>query len=88
MKPVKKGLLTDACRGHLNLRWGERHCKIPDGASVGKPFRLWELQREIIREIYGQPEYWQAVDAVLKKKGRVRLQHVAEQKKRAAVGAR
>src|SRR5262245_35244592 len=85
MKPVKKGLLTDACRGYLNVRRGERHCKIPDGASVGKPFRLWEFQRDIIREIYGQPEYWQAVDAVLKKKGRVRLQHVAEQKKRAAV---
>jgi hypothetical protein len=68
MKPLEKGLLTDACRGHLTVRWGERHCKIPDGPKVGKPFRLWEFQRDIIREIYGQPEYWQAVDAVLKKR--------------------
>ena len=41
MKPRKKGLLTDGCRGHLNVRWCERYCKIPDGPSVGQPFRLW-----------------------------------------------
>jgi hypothetical protein len=68
MKPVKKGLLIDACRGHMHVRWGERFCKIPDGPNVGKPFRLWEFQRDIIRQIYGQPAYWQAVDAVLKKR--------------------
>src|SRR5262249_4672299 len=68
MKPREKGLFTDACRGHLNVRWGERHCKIPDGPNVSKPFRLWEFQRDIIREIYGQAEYWGAIDAVLKKK--------------------
>jgi hypothetical protein len=66
MKPVR-GLLTDACHGHLNVRWVERYCKIPDGSSVGKPFRLEEFQRDIIRQIYGDPGYWQAVDAVLKK---------------------
>jgi hypothetical protein len=67
MEPRKKGLLTDGCRGQINVRWIERHCKIPDGPSVGQPFRLWEFQRDIIRDIYGQPSYWQAVDAVLKK---------------------
>jgi hypothetical protein len=70
MVPVKKGLLTDGCRAQLNVRWIERYCKIPDGPNVGKPFRLWEFQRDIIRGIYGDPAYWQAVDAVLKKKRR------------------
>jgi hypothetical protein len=70
MKPSKKALLTDACRGHMNVRWGERFCKIPDGPKVGQPLRLWEFQRDIIRSIYADPGYWKAVDAVLKKKGR------------------
>jgi hypothetical protein len=70
MKPLEKGLLTDGCRGQANIRWIERHGAIPDGPNVAKPFRLWEFQRDIILEIYGDPAYWQAVDAVLKKKGR------------------
>ena len=70
LEPVKKGLLTDGCRAQLNVRWIERYCKIPDGPNVGKPLRLWEFQRDIIRGIYGDPAYWQAVDAVLKKKRR------------------
>ena len=40
MKPRTKALLTDACRGHCNVRWVERHCRIPDGPRVGQPFRL------------------------------------------------
>jgi hypothetical protein len=68
MEPLKKALLTDACRGQINVRWAERHCKIPDGPNVGHPFRLWEFQRDIIRKIYADPAYWQAVDAVLKKR--------------------
>jgi hypothetical protein len=68
MKPLKKALITDACRGQASIRWVERHCKIPDGPSVGQPFRLWEFQREIIRGIYADPAYWQAVDVVLKKR--------------------
>jgi hypothetical protein len=70
IKPREKGLLTDGCRGHLSVRWGERYCKIPDGPNVGQPIRLWEFQRDIIRKVYGDPAYWQAVDAVLKKKRR------------------
>jgi len=70
MQPVRKGLLTDGCRGQCNVRWIERYGRIPDGPAVGQPFRLYEFQRDIIRQIYAQPEYWQAVDAVLKKKGR------------------
>jgi hypothetical protein len=67
MKPRQRGLLTDGCRGQRNVRWIERHGKIPDGPTVRKPFRLLEFQRDIIRSIYGDPAYWQAVDAVLKK---------------------
>ena len=70
IKPRTKGLLTDACRGHCNVRWVERHCRVPDGPLVGQPFRLHEFQRDIVRSIYGDPRYWQAVDSVLKKKGR------------------
>ena len=70
MKPLEKALLTDGCRGQANVRWIERHNKIPDGPNVGQPFRLWEFQRDIIRGIYSDSAYWKAVDAVLKKKGR------------------
>jgi hypothetical protein len=66
MKPLEKGLLTDGCRGHINVRWIERNAFVPDGPTVGKPFRLFEFQRDIIREIYADPAYWKAVDAVLK----------------------
>ena len=48
----------------------ERHGRIPDGPLVGQPFRLQEFQRDIIRSIDGDSRYWQAVDPVLKKKGR------------------
>src|SRR5262245_39186040 len=49
MKPLEKGLITDGCRAQANVRWIERHSKVPDGPNVGKPFRLWEFQRDIIR---------------------------------------
>jgi hypothetical protein len=67
MGPVKKGLLTDGCRAQANIRWMERYGKIPDGPSVGQPFRLMDFQRDIVRGIYADPEYWRAVDPFLKK---------------------
>jgi hypothetical protein len=66
IEPRRKALLTDACRGHCNVRWVERHCFAPDGPFVGQPFRLLEFQRDIIRKIYADPSYWQAVDAAMK----------------------
>ena len=36
IEPRRKALLTDACRGHCNVRWVERHCRVPDGPSVGQ----------------------------------------------------
>jgi hypothetical protein len=47
---------------------GLRHGKIPDGPSVGQPFRLMGFQRDILRGIYCDADYWKAVDAVLKKR--------------------
>lgn len=68
IKPRTQALLTDACRGQANVRWVERHGAIPDGPSVGHPFRLLEFQREVLRALYADPEYWAAVNAVVKKK--------------------
>jgi hypothetical protein len=68
MEPLKKALITDACRGQVNVRWVERHGEIPDGPSVGQPFRLMPFQRDIIREIYADPAYWTAVATVAGKR--------------------
>ena len=67
IKPRTQALLTDACRGQANVRWVERQGKIPDGPSVGHPFRLLEFQREVIRGIYADPDYWAAVKLVVKR---------------------
>lgn len=42
-------------RGDRNIRWIEAHCYIPEGTHVGKPVRLREWQRDIIRGIYDNP---------------------------------
>ena len=46
------GMITDVTRAHINLRWIERVCMIPDGFDVGKPVRLRDFQREVICKIY------------------------------------
>jgi hypothetical protein len=71
IEPLKKALITDPCRAQANIRWIERHGKIPDGPSVGRPFRLMDFQRDIIRGIYADPAYWKAVATVLKKKAKL-----------------
>ena len=71
IEPVRKGLLTDGCRAQCNVRWIERNEYIPDGPFMGQPFKLLEFQRDIVRGIYAQPEYWKAINEVLKKKGLV-----------------
>lgn len=42
-------------RGAQNIAWIESHCRIPEGKFVGKPVKLTEFQREIIRGIYDTP---------------------------------
>ena len=66
VKPRAKALITDVCRGQCTVRWAERFCQVPDGPSVGQPFRLLEFQRDVIRGIYRDPRYWSAVPTVLK----------------------
>jgi hypothetical protein len=64
------GLILDGdeLAGQANVRWIERQGKIPDGPSVGEPFRSLEFQREVIRGIYADPVYWAAVKLVVKKR--------------------
>lgn len=39
-------------RSERNIAWVERYCRIPEGRDVGKPVKLREWQRNIIRGIY------------------------------------
>jgi len=42
-------------RGEEAIQWIESHCCIPEGKFVGKPVRLRDWQKDIIREIYDSP---------------------------------
>lgn len=51
-KTLARGKLS---RGDRNIRWIERHCRIPEGKFVGGDVKLREWQRDIIRGIYDTP---------------------------------
>lgn len=51
-KPVKKRAET---RAERNIRWIEKHCRIPEGKDVGKPVRLRPFQKKILFKIYDNP---------------------------------
>ena len=42
-------------RGQRNIRWIEKHCRIPEGKFVGRPVRLRAWQKKEIRKIYDNP---------------------------------
>lgn len=42
-------------RGNRNIRWIETHCRIPEGRDVGKPVKLRDWQKRVIRAIYDNP---------------------------------
>lgn len=42
-------------RSARNIRWIERHCRIPEGRDVGKPVKLRPWQKAEIRKIYDNP---------------------------------
>lgn len=42
-------------RGDRNIRWIEKHCRVPEGPHLGKPVVLRPFQREWIRLIYDNP---------------------------------
>jgi phage terminase large subunit-like protein len=46
------GRVKKLSRGDENIRWIERHCRLPEGPNVGKKVKLQEWQRDIIRRIY------------------------------------
>lgn len=50
----------------------ERYLVVPEGADVGKPVRLREWQKEIIREIYDTPTR-QAIVSMARKNGKTAL---------------
>jgi phage terminase large subunit-like protein len=41
--------------GERNIRWIEKHCRIPEGRDVGKPVRLRGWQKREILKIYDNP---------------------------------
>lgn len=43
---------TERTRAERNIAWVEAHCRIPEGADVGKPVRLREWQKSELRKIY------------------------------------
>ncbi len=42
-------------RSRRNIRWIEKHCRIPEGKFVGKPVRLRVWQKRDLRKIYDNP---------------------------------
>lgn len=42
-------------RGDRVIGFIEMHCRVPEGAHVGKPLRLMEFQKRFIRDIYDNP---------------------------------
>jgi phage terminase large subunit-like protein len=42
-------------RAERNIRWVEKHCRIPEGKFVGKPVELREWQKDNLRRIYDNP---------------------------------
>ena len=42
-------------RGERNCNWIETHCRVPEGALVGKPVQLRAFQREVVCGIYDNP---------------------------------
>jgi phage terminase large subunit-like protein len=42
-------------RAARNIRWVEKHCRIPEGKFVGQPVRLRPWQKRILVQIYDNP---------------------------------
>jgi phage terminase large subunit-like protein len=54
------------------IRFAEKYLVVPEGADVGKPVRLREWQRDIIRQIYDTPTR-QAIVTMPRKQGKTAL---------------
>lgn len=53
--PAKRASPGKADRAERNIAWVESYCRVPEGRLVGKPVKLREWQRDILRRIYGSP---------------------------------
>lgn len=42
-------------RSERNIRWIEKHCRVPEGKYVGQPLKLAKFQKAEIRRIYDNP---------------------------------
>src|SRR5262245_29762989 len=42
-------------RAFRNIRWIEKHCRVPEGTLVGEPVRLRTWQRAELKRIYDNP---------------------------------
>lgn len=52
-RPAKASAVTS--RAERNIAWVEQFCRVPEGRLVGKPVKLREWQKDILREVYGSP---------------------------------
>lgn len=61
-------------RAHRNIRWIERHCRVPEGKDVGKPLKLRSWQKDALVKIYDNPHGTRrAIFSVAKKNGKTSL---------------
>jgi hypothetical protein len=68
IKPLKKALITDVCRGQANVRWVERHGEIPRSERREACPAARIPARGYPADLSRSPRYWAAVTTVLKKK--------------------
>src|SRR6266568_4682125 len=52
---AKKKATKEETRAERNIRWIEKHCRIPEGRDVGKPVKLRPFQKKILFKIYDNP---------------------------------
>jgi phage terminase large subunit-like protein len=61
-------------RAERNIRWIEKHCRVPEGKDVGKPVKLRAWQKRDLRKIYDNPHGTRlAIISFAKKNGKSSL---------------
>ena len=66
----RRGIL----RSTRNIRWIERHCRVPEGKDVGKRVKLRTWQKRELRKIYDNPAITRnAIISFAKKNGKTAL---------------
>ena len=61
-------------RAETNIAWIENWLKIPDGKHIGKPFMLYDWQKDFMYEVYDNPHITRfAILSVARKNGKTAL---------------